>query len=225
MELIGRIAAPVFGAVALVHLLACLLHRDVLRKCTKVFLVPLILCMHIGICGFSHPLVIVALILGFIGDVLLIPGKNKVCFFLGGVSFLIGHVFYIVHAFRTGLPKLSFERWGIPYAALIIVLMVLFCALAYGTFARKLPIKLRVPVIAYMAAVASMAATMVYMLPGAGFSLYALLLAVGGASFAASDFMLCAGSLRAVKIKNNRFIVMLTYIIAQLCLALGFAML
>lgn len=225
MEIIGRIAAPVFGAVALVHLLSCLLHRDGIRKATKVFLVPLIICIHIGVCGFAHPLVLTALAFGFVGDVLLIPGKNRICFGLGGFSFLIGHVFYIVHALRTGIPQATFARLGVLSIAAAALVTVVFCLLAYRAFARKLPVKLRVPVIIYMVAVAAMAAVMVYMMPGGGFSIPVLMLAVGGAHFAASDFMLCAGSLRAVKIKNNRFAVMMTYIIAQFFLALGFALL
>lgn len=223
MKPFGYAAAILFAAVALLHLTACLIHRDGIRKASKVFLVPLIAVIHIGICGFSHPLVIAALAFGFIGDVLLIPGKNKTCFALGGFSFLIGHILYITHAFREGLPQKTYALWGIPSVIAIVCLALLFCVLAYLTVARKLG-RLRIPVTVYMAALAAMAGTMVYIMPGSGFSAPALLLAAGGVHFAVSDFLLCSGSLRALRIKNNRFFVMLTYIIAQTCLALGFAL-
>ncbi|MCR5809398.1 MAG: lysoplasmalogenase [Clostridiales bacterium] len=211
-------------AAAVMHLVSCVKRMEGLRKYTKALLVPLILCIHIIVCGFSHRLVIAALVCGWIGDILLIPKDRKAAFIAGGAFFLIGHALYIAEAFRLRLPQSSFERAGLVPAVITAAAVAALALAVYAAFYRRMDKRLRIPGAMYALALAFMAGITVWSMIGGGLKAGPLLMAAGGALFAVSDFLLCAGLVRLVRLKNNRFWVMLTYILAQTGLALGFAL-
>ncbi len=222
--LLGGAVVLLLAADTLLHLTGCYLRLDGLRAPTKVFLVPFILLLHILIAGAGYPFVIVGLILGWIGDILLIPKNNKLCFVLGGSSFLIGHGFYIAAAFVKGLPQAAFAVR--PVAAAIACAFVLGLAvLAYISLRKKIPGKMKLPAILYLTALSSMAGTMLVSAVGMKAGVAPVLMGGGGLLFALSDYLLGSGLVRAWRIKNNRLWVMITYILAQLGIALGFALL
>ncbi|MBQ1893817.1 MAG: lysoplasmalogenase [Clostridia bacterium] len=222
--LFGAAAALLLAADALLHLTGCYLKLDGLRAPTKVFLVPFILMLHVMIAGASQPLVIVGLILGWIGDILLIPKNNKLCFVLGGASFLIGHGFYIAAAFVRGLPQAAFGSRPVP-AAIACAFVLALAVLAYVSLRKKIPGKMKLPAILYLTALSSMAGTMLVSAVGMKAGVTPVLMGGGGLLFAVSDYLLGSGLVRARRIKHNRLWVMLTYILAQLGIALGFALL
>ena len=78
---------------------------------------------------------------------------------------------------------------------------------------------------AYMLLLLAMTGTLVYSMISVGFTAQAFMIAAGAVLFALSDFLLGAGIARAFRIRNNRLLVMLTYILAQLGIAVGTALL
>lgn len=219
------VAAVVLCMVSAVHLIACCLHRDGLRKPTKVFIVPLVICLHVSICGFRYPLLLLGLFFGWLGDIFLIPKDRKLTFFMGAFFFMVGHAFYIWNDFATGLPQAVYRSLGS-----VSVLAAMLAAVAIGFLAlwllRKRISKLMLAAfMIYMLALLSMAGILVYSMLGVGLSVASVLISAGAMLFAFSDFLLGAGIARAFKIKNNRFLVMLTYILAQTGIAVGFALL
>lgn len=218
-------SAAFFVVVSVLHLIACGLHRDGLRKPTKVFLVPLIACMHISICGFRYPLVLAGLFCGWLGDIFLIPKDKKLTFYLGALFFMIGHGFYIANAFSLGLPQQVLSRCG-RVSLLIAMLAVVAVGFAALWFMRKRISREMIRLFAvYMLALLTMAGTFVYSSVAVGLRAPAFMLAIGAVLFALSDFLLGAGITRAFRIRNNRLLVMLTYIFAQLGIAVGTALL
>ena len=81
------------------------------------------------------------LVLGMIGDVFLhsIKGSN-VSFAIGVVSFLAGHIFYIMALQRaiytTGFSKGAFTWYEIVIVAALLIVTVTYCIVT-GTFKRK----------------------------------------------------------------------------------------
>ncbi|MBO4384822.1 MAG: hypothetical protein J5854_05330 [Clostridia bacterium] len=219
------VTAVVLVLVSAVHLVACCLHRDGLRKPTKVFLVPLIICLHISICGFKYPLLILGLIFGWLGDIFLIPKDRKLTFVLGAFFFMIGHACYIWNDFKTGLPQAAFAACGRLSVLIAMLAVVAVGFTALWVLRKRISRGMLVVFMIYMLALLSMAGILVYSMLGTRFSAASVMISAGAVLFALSDFLLGAGIARAFKIKNNRFFVMLTYILAQTGIAVGFALL
>lgn len=91
--------------------------------------------------------ILVGLVLGALGDVLLIP-KASAVFLAGLVAFLLGHLAY---AFAFAIRGVE------PVAAFVAAMAVaLPAALAWRWLAPHLPAKMRVPVLAYVAVISFM---------------------------------------------------------------------
>lgn len=219
------IIAVLLAAVAALHLAACIKHRDGLRKPTKVFLVPLIICLHVAVCGFRYPYLLVGLFCGWLGDIFLIPKDRKLTFAIGALFFMAGHAFYIINTFWLGLPQKTLEAYGKVSIFIAAAAVLLVCAAAIWFMRKRLTNKMLAAFLAYMTALAFMAGTMVYSAVSVGLKPQSFMIGGGALLFAVSDFLLCTGIIRAFKIRNNRFWVMLTYILAQTGIALGFALL
>ena len=219
----GWLAVGLVALAAALHLYGCLADRKMLCMATKPMLVPAIILLHISICGFAHPLVIAALIFGCVGDVfLMFVTRSKLCLVWGMVAFLIGHVLYIISAVRTGLPALLARSGPLP------VILVCACALAIGAAVyvflyRSIYSKLKAATGVYILALTSMAASMFCCL-FAKVCLPTVLMAAGGVLFTTSDFILACRMFGVIKRKRINFWVMITYIAAQICLAVGFAL-
>jgi uncharacterized membrane protein YhhN len=126
--------------------------------------------------------VLVGLILGAIGDVCLL-GKAKPYFIAGLVSFLLGHVAYVV-AF-AGLPI------SMPYAlAAAVVMAVIMVAIARWVFPHAPD--MRVPIGVYMLVITAMCVVAI----GAGGAGAPWMIPVGALMFTASD----------IAVVRNRFV-------------------
>ena len=91
-----RIFLLVFALSSIVHIAAIFLRKEKLRKISKVLIVPPLLAAYIAGAGNLLLFTVPALLLGWIGDVLLLRIRIRVYFQLGLVSFLLGHICYII---------------------------------------------------------------------------------------------------------------------------------
>lgn len=204
------------------HLNACCKDKELLRRITKILLVPFIMAEHIVLAGFTMPLVLIALFFGWLGDIFLIPRSRKLFFGCGALLFLVGHIFYIWAAFRYGGVLAAYSALGpwSAYAAVAAALAVV--AAAYLRLRKKLPKSFRIPCLVYMLAIGLMACSMIYSAlgtPNAG----RILAAVGAVLFVSSDYMLASSALGLFRARRRSMWVMLTYILAQAFIAVGFA--
>jgi len=204
----------ILGVVSVIYLLSLFFKRELVRIILKCTLVPLILVIYIfGTDKILLP-VIIALVLGWLGDIFLLKISDIRCFRLGLLSFLLGHICYIIAMFS----------FAMPFDFTVLYVSIIIAALAgYIMFNIIRPGKeMKYPVIVYMSVIMIMSvfALQVFIMQGSPFG---ILVFIGSLSFLVSDSMLAFDTFRK-KTKFGYFIVMLTYIAAQLLIVSGFSM-
>jgi len=199
------------AALSLVYLVSLFFERGKFQTIAKICLMPVITAIYLT--GAEHIFIpiILALLLGWLGDILLLRIKEILFFRLGLASFLLGHLIY--------LSVMLYFAGSVNIKLLVISLAVYAAA---GVFIIRLikPSKeMYVPVLIYETVILLMAVSAiqffaVYRLP------YGLFIFVGSLCFIVSDTLLAIHTFRA-KPKFYYFVVMFTYIAAQLCIVLG----
>jgi len=203
----------VLGVVSIVYLITLFFKDSILQYILKGCLVPLILAIYIS--GANQnilPLMVIALVFGWLGDVFLLKISNLLCFRLGLASFLLGHIFYIITMFSYAQPF-----------NIIVLIISIIVAVGYGIIAFKMvqpSPDMKIPVIAYEAILLTMAIFALQLLLAQGGKFGAFVFA-GSIFFVASDSMLAFATFRK---KALNVPVMFTYIAAQLLIILGFGM-
>ncbi|MET7367023.1 lysoplasmalogenase [Streptomyces sp. NPDC005566] len=186
-----------FLAVAALHLAGLLAGTDTVHLATKPLLMPL-LAAYAAARGGPR-LLIAALLLGWGGDVLLMPDA-EVAFLAGMGSFAAGHLCYL---WLFGRARAS-RPAGLAYAAVLATFLVLLWP--------GLPADLRIPLTGYSLLLTTMAWR-------AGIlGRYATL---GGALFLLSDALIATGIADWPQLPVHDFWIMLTYLAAQYLLTTG----
>ncbi|NNU28591.1 lysoplasmalogenase [Isoptericola sediminis] len=208
---LARVAAGVFSALVLVHLVAQLLGAGSLAEPTQWLLMPAL--AAVLWCATTAPrsrlvrLVLVALGFSWVGDTLpdLFTGDAAFLAMVGG--FLVAQVVYVTAFWPDRRDSVLHRRRGVllVYAALAVVLVALCLPGAPGVLA--------VAIVVYAVCLVSMAvlATGVHRLAG-----------IGGAVFLASDAMIALGAFTDwFAPPAADFWVMLTYVVGQALLVAG----
>jgi uncharacterized membrane protein YhhN len=200
------------GVVSLVYLVTLFFKESTFQFILKSCLVPIIMAVYIFGPNQILPTIVLALVFAWLGDVLLIKINNPFFFRFGLASFLIGHIFYIITMFTHALPL------HIP-----VLIISVIAAVCYGiiTFKMVKPSpEMRIPVIAYETIILIMVISALQLFL-AHESWFGTLIFAGSICFIASDTMLALVTFR----KKPLFVyVMITYIAAQLLIALGFCL-
>ena len=207
-----------FALVSLVHVTAIYIRKGKLRRISKIFIVPPLLAAYIA--GQETPLIftVLALLFGWLGDALLLRIREKNYFQLGLVSFLLGHVCYII----TFIECLGF--FGSGAGRIDITTMVVFIPIAIivGVMVFRLitpPKEMIFPVLLYMIAIEVMTfwGLEIFILDP-GFA--GLLIFAGALCFMLSDTILAYYAFRKLTIPGA-VLIMVLYIIAQAGIILG----
>ncbi len=203
-----------------VNLAGQLLGSPVMTGVSKPLLMPLI-ALAVFIVAKDRDIrtrrvttIIVALLFGALGDMfLMLPGT--VCFLLGMLAFLAGHVFY----FST-LPA-PWKVKGVTGRTLSTLLFVALLA-AVLVLASRFPLDgpMRIAVSVYACAFAFLIHACIVAAIGRKKPIY-FLTALGFAIFAFSDILVATGVFTDIRIPRRGFIVMSTYIAAQLIVSLS----
>jgi uncharacterized membrane protein YhhN len=186
-----------FLVLVAVDLLGLLTGIGTARLIAKPLLMPLLAAYAAARRG--PPLLVAALLLGWGGDVLLMPGSDT-AFLIGMGSFAAGHLCYL----RLFGRARGSVRAGIAYAAVLVTFIALI--------RPALPADLRIPLIGYsllLTAMAWRAGTL---------GRYA---ASGGALFLLSDALIATGLAHWPQLPAPDFWIMLTYSAAQFLLTIG----
>lgn len=179
---------------------------------TKPLLIPLLLGFYLVSATEPNYLIILALVLGWLGDVFLLGSKTH-WFLMGLLAFLGGHIMYSL-AFAQNLPAV--EVFPAVAAGAVYLFMGL---LGYRSLLRPGMGTLRLPVLLYILALISMswlAALNWYSNPISGNTV----ILIGTWFFCLSDYLL---GRRLVKPTEHlsHLAVMLTYLLAQLLIIIG----
>lgn len=204
--------------VSIIHVTAIILRKETITRVSKCFLIPAIIGAYISGSGMSFIFPVIALVLGWTGDVLLIRIDKKINFILGLASFLLGHLFYIL-SFLLILGFFGSGSGTIDLAA-IALFMPPAIMLAVIVFRLIKPAReMYAPVIFYMA--------ILELLTLFGFQVFlfnpglsGLLLISGCLCFMFSDTILAYYTFRKLKVSGSVFI-MVFYILAQAEIILG----
>jgi len=198
--------------VSVVYLGSLFFKRGAFQAVTKGLLVPLVMAVYIF--GTDHVLllIILALVLGWAGDISLIKITNIPFFRMGLASFLAGHICYIIAMLRYTTPL------NVP---VLLISLAAAAAMGFGIYKFVRPSKeMKLPAIVYEIVILTMAvsALQLYVVNG---STHSLLVFLGSLCFLASDTMLAFFTF-GKNTKYGDFLVMLTYISAQTLIAVGF---
>ncbi|WP_461257870.1 lysoplasmalogenase [Treponema sp. R80B11-R83G3] len=203
----------VLGVVSLIYIITLFFKESVFQFILKSCLVPFILAVYISGPNKSLTTIVLALVFAWLGDVLLIKINNPVFFRFGLASFLIGHIFYIITMFTYAMPL------HVP-----VLIISVAAAVCYGIIAFKAvkpSPEMKIPVIAYETIILIMVISALQLFLAHG-SWFGVLIFAGSLCFLASDTMLALVTFRK---KPLYVYVMITYIAAQLLIALGFCLL
>ena len=212
------ISVALYLLVVALHLFACASRdRLMLRRITKCCLMPLLLLNYVVFAAVASPLVVAAILCGFVGDVFLLFRPRRWSFPAGILSFAAGHVFYIVR-FLKGVT--ISPAW---YVCVVLGLIGLLSTVLLMRYLWKgLPKKLRPPSFLYMLIIASMASCAV-LFAFYGASTLRGLAAIGGLIFVVSDSTLSIDAFHH-PVRYRNVIVMSTYIAAQTMIVTSLAL-
>ena len=207
------------GLVGAFHVACIILKKETPRRISKCLVIPMLLAAYIAGGGRSlFP--ILALILGWFGDVLLIRIQNTVHFKLGLASFLLGHICYII-AFMSllGIGAANVGAANIDIPAILIFTPPTI-ALGAVVFRLIKPTKeMSAPVIVYMIVLLAMSffGFQVFLSnPGVA----GLLILSGSFNFIVSDTILAYYTFRKLKV-TGAVLIMAFYIVAQAEIVMG----
>jgi uncharacterized membrane protein YhhN len=222
---ISTIFLVLFIVLSIVHTIGEFLEdgpKLKVRTITKPFLLPLVIAYYLMACSEKNiapvTLIVIGLALGFVGDVVLMKPKVQILFMIGLGSFLIGHILYIIEFFKAMGSLANVQP--VAYVSLIAYAAFFYAMFRYlkADLKEMLP-----PVLVYMILIITMSfasfalmfssTTGAVTLPWVAF--------VGSLNFIASDALL-ANQLFKKPFKYDQAIIMLTYLIAQLCIAQAF---
>ena len=211
---ITKILWIVFILVSVFHVTVIYLKKEKARRISKCLVVPLLLAVYIAGGGSRFFFPIPALILGWIGDVLLIKIEKKTHFVLGLGSFLLGHLCYIIAFIQIlGLFSSNGAACSVNISAFVIFVPP-SVVLAMVVFRLIKPTKeMFLPVIVYMAVLVTMnlfGFQVSLLHPG----LAGLLILSGCFNFIVSDTILAYYTFRKLKL-SGAVLIMVYYILAQ----------
>ena len=206
-----------YCCACLVNVLSCALNRQTLRQAFKVLLLPLLFFAYYR---SSHPVALTltaALILGWIGDILLIRPGVIWRRLLGTAAFAVGHCFYIAEMIR----RFPAAPGALPVVVTSLVWLAVAAALYIFILCPVTDKDMRLPLGGYFLLLAALGVfgTLLTLSGVRG----GVFLAAGAVFFLASDTVL-SRQLFTVGDPAPRFdaVVMLTYTIAQGLLIWGF---
>ena len=207
----------IFAVVSVVHVIAIFFRKEKLRRISKLFIVPPLLAAYIAGQGVTLIFPVLALVLGWIGDALLIRINEKNFFRLGLGSFLLGHVCYIItFAERLGF----FNGTGEINITAIAVFIPLAIIVGVMVFRFIKPTKdMALPVILYTIVIEVMTfwGFEIFIL-SPGFA--GLLIFAGALCFMISDTMLAYYTFRELTLPGA-VLLMVFYIMAQAGIIIG----
>jgi uncharacterized membrane protein YhhN len=203
----------ILAVLSVVYLISLLFKRGLFQAVLKACLVPLVLAIYISSANQIFFLVVLGLALGWAGDILLLKIEKELFFKLGLASFLLGHICYIISMLHfTGTLNVT---------VLIISLIIAAVAGVLVFFLIRPTREMKTLVIIYETVILCMAVSAVQFFTIRGFPLGVIAVG-GGISFVISDTILAYQTFHG-ETRFSYFFVMLTYIAAQLCIALAFA--
>lgn len=213
----NALLSKIFIVFSIFYLSIILFGREDLALFLKPFLVPILILLVYKSENFkTKNILICALIFSWIGDVILIfADKGEIYFIIGLLFFLISHILYII-LFSKQIAQNNCIKNPIFIFSCIVVLVYLISMLTL--LFPKLG-SLKIPVSVYAITISVMLISVLK-----GFFSWRnpakTIILLGAICFVKSDSLLAINKFHN-PLTNASFWIMITYLIAQFCIAIG----
>lgn len=214
-------ALTLFVVISVIHLIKCFRQKQKWADITKFMLMPSLLLFFlafsfVSIQTFSvlNLLIIIALIFSFLGDVALLFDREKQNFALGILFFAITQISYIIFAILGA--KVDY----IPLIPGIVTAVIFLAVIIYSIMRTKKHLKGLKPIVIAYGLILSSMSWLFIVFAFANPSIGLILAAVGSVLFILSDALVSAQYFLGDK-AGMRFIIMKTYILAQVLIVFG----
>ena len=211
-QYLGAAAAGLFAAAVVVNLYGNYIGDSLLANRSKPLLMPLLALTALlffpqGRTRLEKLLLAAALAFGTAGDIFLMY-SGQTFFLLGMGMFLLGHLCYLTLFAKMDL----YRRVGKPgWLTGPSAMAAIACSLV---LVMKVPFPMAVAVAIY--------GFVLLLIPLSGIFARSGLLLLGGVLFAFSDSLIALRSFAGIRFfAHTRFVIMLTYIVAQILLSVG----
>ncbi len=205
-----------FLLISGIHLFLLILDQDYWAAYTKPLLIPVLaLAVFKSPILYGKGLLILALILSWIGDVLLIFADRHELYFIFGLgSFLLAHVFYVI----LFLKHATMQKLKLFWFAIGLVLVSAYLGIFLTILIPKLG-DLTIPVVIYAFIISIMLLSTVRALL-TWQNKYSLLVFLGALCFVISDSLLAINKFYE-QLPQASLLIMLTYLAAQFLITYG----
>lgn len=204
-----------FTAAVAAHLYATLKKNQYFRAATKGLILLLLLGFYLESVTEPIPLLVAALLLSWLGDLLLL-GKGNKWFTTGGIAFMVSHLYFIATYFGT-------TAWAnVPLwcAAVLGVCFTTAVVLIFRKLKQHLSKSMVVPMFGYLLINGAMNCCALLRFIGQP-ERAPLLTAIGALLFFISDSTLFFVRFNKNSRMKSHFIVMLTYCLGEFLIVLG----
>lgn len=198
-----------------IHLYASYRKNRFFRNISKGFIIPSLALLYYLKAPNIEYTFLLALLFSWLGDLLLIP-HGKAFFTAGGISFMISHVFFII-SYSKHMHSIK------SFIILIIIVAIIYLVITTTVFkhlTKYLPKFLIIPMYAYLLTNASMNCA-AFSLLLSNMNLASLIVFIGALFFFISDTNLFFVRFKKEIAEQNHFVVMFTYIMAELLIVIG----
>lgn len=206
----------------IIHLSSCIYPNKKIRATSKIFLMPLLFKVYLSLTEkeSQSKTIILGLLFGAIGDAFLLTDDNFILIILGLVSFLIGHIFYII-SFTRRIGTKDFKK----NIFLFLIFLSFFLINCYYQCQHYIINWLKgsgyeVAGLIYIVML-GLINTFSWTLFFVKKNYYSFLICMGTALFWYSDFLIAKKMFYDKNIYLGDFIIMSTYISAQACISIG----
>ena len=209
--------SKIYVVFSIFYLSIILFGREDLALFLKPLLLPiLIILVYKSESFLTKNLLISALIFSWIGDIILIfANKGEIYFIVGLVFFLISHLLYIVLFSKQIVQKNCIKN---PIFLLSCILVFVYLASMLTLLFPKLG-SLKIPVSIYAITISIMLISVLKGFFSWGNPAKTIIL-LGAICFVTSDSLLAINKFNS-PLTNASFWIMITYLIAQFCIAIG----
>jgi len=205
---------------ASIHLYASFKDNKKLRKQSKGFILLGILGIYVLTARNVNTIVIFAILTSWLGDVLLIPKGNK-WFAAGGVSFMVSHVLFILSYY----PQIDFSKVPFVVIGLLAIIYGFVAVKVFKALKQYIPKMLFYPMIIYLA-INCCNNLFAWMQFFSNKDLTTTIILIGAVLFFISDSVLFLVRFHKQHVvPYEHFYVMLTYILAEILIVQGLALL
>lgn len=215
MNIYAILSLCAFFVATSIHLYASAKQDQKLRNLTKPFILLSLLGLYLAMARPILLLMVLALIFSWLGDVFLMI-KSLKWFAVGGVCFLVSHIFFVL-AYNTQIDFTLIPLWA------IILLGAFFLAAVVIIFIQlkpHLPHALFYPMALYLATNGAMNCFAIFRAisnPG----LASVITVIGAFLFFISDTTLFFVRFNKESRMKSHFLIMLTYSVGELLIVLG----